>query len=107
MIIRGTTPTIEISTDASLVDCVEIYVTLKQGKNYKTAKPVLERTKDTFDTLTAEGLTFTLTQEETLALKEEEGVTFWQIRAKYPNEKAVACDIGSIKIAPILKEGVI
>ena len=31
MIIRGTTPTIEISTDVSLVDCEQIYVTLKQG----------------------------------------------------------------------------
>lgn len=54
MIIRGTTPTIEISTDVSLVDCEQIYVTLKQGKAYNTAKPVLERTKETFETLTAE-----------------------------------------------------
>lgn len=107
MIIRGTTPTIEISTDVSLVDCEQIYVTLKQGKAYNTAKPVLERTKETFETLTADGLTFKLTQEETLALKETEGVTFWQIRAKFPNGDAVACDIGSVKIAPILKEGVI
>jgi len=107
MIIRGTTPTIEISTDVSLVDCEVIYVTLKQGKTYNTAQPVLERTKETFDTLTETGLTFKLTQEETLALKDEALVTFWQIRARYPNGDAVACDIGSVKIAPILKEGVI
>ena len=107
MIIRGTTPTIEIDTDVSLVECEVIYVTLKQGRTYKTAQPVLERTKETFDTLTETGLTFKLTQEETLALKEEAGVTFWQIRAKYPDGTAVACDMGSVKVLPILKEGVI
>ena len=106
MIIRGTTPTIEISTDVSLIECEEIYVTLKQGKTYKTAEPVVELTKDRL-TVTDKGISFKLTQEETLRMKDDAGVTFWQIRAVYPDETAVACDIGSVKIAPILKEGVI
>lgn len=109
MIIRGTTPTIEIETDMSLVQAEEIYVTLKQGKTADTAAPVIERTKETFETLTDEGFSFTLTQEETLALKAEGYATLWQIRAVFPDEKrtAVACLIDKVNIADILKEGVI
>lgn len=107
MIIRGTTPTIEIETDISLVGCDEIYVTLKQGSSVQDAKPVLERTKDTFETLTDEGFTFKLTQEETLALKVGGYSTMWQIRAKFPDGTAVACLIDKVNTADILKEGVI
>lgn len=107
MIIRGTTPTIEIETDISLVMAEEIYVTLKQGKTATSAAPVIERTKDTFETLTDEGLTFKLTQEETLALHAEGYATLWQIRAIFPDGTAVACLIDKVNIADILKEGVI
>lgn len=98
--IRGTTPTIEITTDISLVQAEEIYVTIKQGDK------VVEHTKDTLN-VTDEAVTFTLTQEETLALQNASKSAAWQVRAKFPDGTAVACEIGSVRILPILKEGVI
>ena len=99
--IRGTTPTIEITTDISLVEATEIYVTFMQGNN------VIERTKDSFEAITAESIILKLTQEETLALQNASKAAQWQIRAKFSDDTAVACEIGSVYISPILKEGVI
>lgn len=99
--IRGTTPTIEITTDISLLEAQEIYVTFRQGDE------VVERTKETFKSITEEAITLKLTQEETLALQNASKSAQWQIRAKFPDGTAVACEIGSVKISPILKEGVI
>lgn len=99
--IRGTTPTIEITTDISLVEATEIYVTFMQGNN------VIERKKDSFEAITAESIKLKLTQEETLALQNASKAAQWQIRAKFSDDTAVACEIGNVYISPILKEGVI
>ena len=107
MIIRGTTPTIEITTDISLVPATQVYVSLKQGKTKDKALPVIERTKDSFETITDEGFTFKLTQEETLKLQADTYATLWQIRAIFPDGTAVACLIDKVNIADIIKEGVI
>ena len=98
-IIRGTTPLIGIDTNTSLVDAKEIYVTLVQGCGY------VERTKDTFDELTDEYLTFRLTQEETLSFDESGKAGKWQIRAIFPDTNAVACDEGAFYVGSIIKEG--
>ena len=98
--IQGTTPTETITVDADLRDWT-CYVTIKNGQSKLTIgsdRLALEygANKST--------ITFTLTQQETLSLPS--GTAKVQLRA-VRNGTAIATDIQSIKVLPVLQEGVI
>ena len=98
--IRATTPTHIFDTDISLVPAQEIYVTYVQG-NTRLEKTI-EDVKVTDETLELE-----LTQEETLMFAANDYKAAVQIRAKFPDGTAVASNIMNMRVAPILKDGVI
>lgn len=98
--IRGTTPTHIFDTDISLVAADEIYITYVQG-NTRLEKTNAD-TEVTDDTVTVE-----LTQEETLMFAANDYKAAVQIRAKFPDGTAVASNIMNMRVAPILKDGVI
>lgn len=97
---RGTTPTITINTDISLVDAEVIYLTFEQNGN-----DIIEIDKERM-TVNAEGIYAKLTQDETLLLAADNNVKL-QIRARFPDQTAIASNIMSVKTEKILKEGVI
>lgn len=96
---RGTTPSIELTLDASLTGC-EYRVTLANGKKKIT------KTEDDCQ-LSEDGtvITLVLTQEETLALDTDYPVRV-QVRFKVGN-KAFATNIVRTCVEDILLEGVI
>lgn len=98
--IRGTTPTHTFDTSISLVDAEVVWVTYRQG-DIKLVKE-----KDDCE-ITDETLTTRLTQEETLMFKPVGYKAKVQIRARFPDETAVASNISEISVLPILKDGVI
>lgn len=97
---RGTTPVHTFLVDLDLTSAEVIYVTYKQGRNI-----LIEKEKDDLD-VTAESLSFKLTQEDTLALKTAE-VCEMQIRARFPDGTAVDSNIMKAHVGRILKDGVI
>ncbi len=97
---RGTTPTNTFTTDIDLSDAEVIFLTYKQK-----GRTVLEFDRSRI-TVTPENISVTLTQEETLAFSEKDGVRI-QIRAKFMDDSAVASNIMLTSIAEILKDGVI
>ena len=98
---RGTTPTHIFKTSIDLTDAEVIFITYYQNK-----KIVLEKTKDDLDELTAEGLKVTLSQTDTLMFSTNGQVEI-QIRARFPDDKAVACQVIRTSAQVILKQGVI
>ena len=97
---RGTTPLCTIETEIDLTTCEVIYLTAKQGSNV-----VFEKEKDDLD-VTSEAVSVELTQEETLGFDWRKELRI-QIRARYPNGKAVKSNIMVGVAGEILKEGVI
>lgn len=95
---RGTTPTIAIATDISLVDASNLYVTFKQGDRVCFEKTLGEVT------VTPETVVCELTQSDTLSLKE--GIVRFQIRATLGDSK-VASNIMTATADEILKGGAI
>lgn len=94
---RGTTPTITISTDISLVEASNFFLTFKQGDRI-----IFEKTLDDV-TITEDTVSVWLSQAETLALKDGRMVSF-QIRATLGDQK-VASNIMTAKVEEILKGG--
>ena len=94
---RGTTPTITISTDISLVEASNFYLTFKQGD-----RVIFEKELDDV-TITEDTVSVWLTQAETLALKDGRMVSF-QIRATLGDQK-VASNIMTSPVGEILKGG--
>ena len=97
--IRGTTPTNIFNVDADLTTASAVYITYEQDgvtAFEKTLEDIL---------VEANKLTVTLTQEETLSLKEKD--VRIQIRAKYPDGSAIASNIIITTAGAILKKGVI
>lgn len=94
---RGTTPTITISTDISLVEASNFYLTFKQGD-----RVIFEKTLNDV-TITEDSVSVWLSQAETLALKDGRMVSF-QIRATLGDQK-VASNIMTAKVEEILKGG--
>ena len=95
---RGTTPTITITTDIDLSMASNLFVTFKQGNSI-----VFEKTLSGV-TVTENTVICELSQEETLALKNE--TVRFQIRATVGGKK-VASNIMSASVSEILKGGVI
>ena len=96
---RGTTPTNTFGVDIDCTTAEQIYITYAQNK-----KTVVEKTIDDV-TVTPEEISVVLTQEETLRFRESDVEI--QIRVKFPDGKAMACDIIKTPAKRILKEGVI
>lgn len=97
--IRGTTPTNVYNVDADLTSASAIYITYQQG-----GKTIFEKELSDI-TVEETKLTVSLTQEDTLALKE--GEVRIQIRAKFPDGQVVASYIITTHSTAVLKDGVI
>ncbi len=96
---RGTTPNNIFEVDIDCTDAEEIYITYSQFQQV-----IIEKTIEDV-TVTAETITVLLTQEDTLLFRP--GEVEIQIRVKYPDGKAMACDIIKTTAKRVLKEGVI
>lgn len=96
---RGTTPTNTFSVDVDCTDAEKIYITYSQHK-----KTIVEKSIEDL-TVTSDEISVVLTQEETLQFRE--GDVEIQIRVKFPDGKAMSCDIIKTTAKRILKEGVI
>lgn len=99
---RGTTPTITLTCeDLNFTQMKSLYITFAQPGGWK--KTVRE--SDSFIDIFEHELKIYLTQEDTL--KFHNGVVQVQIRALTSDGIAVATDIASFDIGPILYDGVI
>lgn len=96
---RGTTPTNTFTVDLDLTLAQVLYITYKQG-----GRTVIEKKLEDV-TITAETLTVTLTQADTLKLRD--GSVDIQIRARLIDGSAPASQIMTVPVEAILKEGVI
>ena len=97
--IRGTTPTNIFNVDADMRTASAIYITYDQD-----GTTIFEKELEDI-TVEEKKLTVTLTQEETLKLKPMK--TRIQIRAKFPDDSAIASNIIETTASAILKDGVI
>lgn len=97
---RGTTPTNIFDVDVDCTTAELIYITYSQR-----GRTIVEKTISDID-VTAETLSVTLTQAETLKFNAINEVEI-QIRVKFPDDKAIASNIITTTAERILKEGVI
>lgn len=96
---RGTTPKNIFQVDIDCTDAVEIYITYSQfGQN------VIEKSIADLN-VTENEITVLLTQEDTLLFRP--GEVEIQIRVKFADGTAMACDIIQTTAKRILKEGAI
>ena len=95
---RGTTPTHTFTTDVDLTDAEVLYVTYKQN-----GRVVVEKTLEDVK-VTAEAVTVRLTQAETLGFSPI-GRVRMQIRARFADGTAIACDEIKADVKEILKDG--
>ena len=98
MMRRGTTPTHTFTTDLDLTDAAVIWLTYKVD-----GEITIEKTKEDLK-VTADELSFKLTQKETLALAKGDRVRI-QIRARFEDGTAVASNIMETSVTEILKDG--
>lgn len=98
--IRGTTPTLEFTLPFEVETLSALYVTFKQA-----GRTVAERT---LQECRYEGkvLLVELSQDETLAFTAGQQVDM-QIRVKFTSGKALASEIMTTSVQPVLKGGVI
>lgn len=104
MIIRGTTPTLTITTNEDLSTAAALYVTFRYGGN-----TVLEKDLDDV-TINSNVIEVTLSQADTLALPQPDGLLSpqtisIQVRARLSDGTALACIIKNVPVYAILKEG--
>lgn len=97
---RGTTPTHIFETDIDLTDVEVMYITYTQHN-----KPVLTKELDDI-TVEPDKVTVTLTQEDTLRFCSNDYVSI-QIRARFPDDSAIASEVIETSVDAILKNGVI
>lgn len=95
---RGTTPTNVFNVDIDLTTATEMYISYEQNKQVIVEKELSDCT------VTAESVSVTLTQAETLLF--QPGKVFVQIRAKI-GSTAVASNIITTTAERILKDGAI
>ena len=103
MILQGTTPTLTITVNAEellLADVTEIELTFQSGTNI-TQKFMADLTIDT----EANTVSYTFTEEETLALSAE-SILVWQVRFKLQNGAIVGTVKKSIKVLDLISEEV-
>lgn len=95
---RGTTPTHTFTTDVDLTGATVLYLTYKQNGRIKVEKTIDDVT------INPDSVQVTLTQKETLSFDDEGDVRI-QIRARFPDDSAVASNIIKTTAQIILKEG--
>lgn len=102
-LIRGTTPSIVITvkSELDLQQVAEVWIYISQQNKVKVDKELSDVTFD-YEEKT---MTVTLTQEDTLALKE--GDALFQIRVLMMNGTALATFASEVEVVPIYKQGVI
>ncbi len=100
MIIRGTTPTITITTDTDLSEASTIYVTFSQDNRKRVEKSISDIR------VSESSLLVDLTQEDTLSLDAKKKVEI-QVRAKLADGKVLASNVMTTIVDRVLKEGVI
>lgn len=98
---RGTTPTLNITLNIEVSTIKELYISFSQ---YGVV--LIEKTLDDCTILGEKELTITLTQEETLKLRDDCKVKS-QIRAILNSGEVAASDIKESSVNAILKDGVI
>ena len=102
-LIRGTTPTIIITvqTEIDLHQVAEVWIYISQQNKVKVDKQLENVTFD-YEERT---MTVTLSQEDTLNLKE--GDALFQIRLLLQDGTALATLASEVEVAPIYKGGII
>lgn len=95
---RGTTPTHEFIPDMDLSGADVIYITYKQNGHTRVEKSI-----DDLEELTPEKVVVKLTQKDTLSFTESDVEI--QIRAKFADGTAVACQVIVVPVDKVLKEG--
>ena len=97
--IRGTTPTHIFNVNVDLTNADVIYITYKQGND-----TVVEKVKSDCE-ITSTSVSVTLTQEDTLKFNASDVEI--QIRARFPDDSAIASNIMRTSVTRVLKSGVI
>ena len=102
-LIRGTTPTIIITvqTEIDLHQVAEVWIYISQQNKVKVDKQLEDTTFDYAE----KTMTVTLSQDDTLALKE--GEALFQIRLLLMDGTALATLASDVEVAPVYKQGVI
>ena len=102
-LIRGTTPTIIITvqTEIDLHQVSEVWIYISQQNKVKVDKQLEDTTFD-YEERT---MTVTLSQDDTLALKE--GEALFQIRLLLMDGTALATLASKVDVKPVYKQGVI
>lgn len=102
-LIRGTTPTIIITvqTEIDLHQASEVWIYISQQNKVKVDKQLDDVTFD-YEEKT---MSVTLSQDDTLALKEGEAV--FQIRLLLMDGTALATLASKVDVKPVYKQGVI
>lgn len=103
-IIRGTTPTIEITikNEMDLTAIQEVWVYISQQKKVKIDKKISDVSIDAEHNK----ISVKLEQEDTLGLKASQD-TIFQIRMLLTDETALATIAKEIEVAEVYKDGVI
>lgn len=94
---RGTTPTNVFRTDVDLENASVLFVSYKQN-----GKVVLEKSLDDVS-IKKTLVTVNLTQKETLLF--QDGIVTIQIRAKFPDNTAIASNLIRTTAEEIVKDG--
>lgn len=102
-LIRGTTPTIIITvqTEIDLHEVTEVWIYISQQNKVRVDKQLQDTTFD-YEKRT---MTVTLSQDDTLALKE--GEALFQIRLLLQNGTALATLASKVDVKPVYKPGII
>ena len=103
-IIRGTTPTIEITVKSELDfdDIQQVWVYISQQNKVKVDKLISDVTLDSEN----KKISVLLSQEDTLALKSNSEALF-QIRLLLTDETALATPAAKVKVIEVYKGGII
>lgn len=96
---RGTTPTIDISTDIDLSHAEVVYLTFSQGGTVVLEKELQDLTID------SRTISCVLSQADTLKFSTGDKMLRCQIRARLSDGTALASNVFSIGVKEILKDG--
>lgn len=102
---RGTTPTNVFTVDVELEGAEALYITYRQLNRIVIEKTLEDVTITPGSGKNPETLSVSLSQTDTLRLKN--GTVDIQIRARFPNGEAIASEVMTVPVDVILKEGVI
>lgn len=103
---RGTTPTHIFRVPIDLTSAAEIEIDYSQEYDYTKQEYIILVKKELPDIeVMTDRLQVSLTQEETLRFTE--GIVYMQIRARFPDNKAVKSVVKTTSADRLLREGVI